>query len=633
MKSHFLVLFFLSVLSLNAQVNLSSSLTACYALDGNANDPLSSLNGTLSSVTATVDRFNNANSAFAFAGTPGSSITLPNNALIKAPQVSFSGWVRFNTISTSQYLVFTHNGCGNYHEGYMLAGSNQVPGGFKLQMAKANNTCSSPGQTTLNGTTALSAQTWYHVGFYAGPDSLKLYLNGALESSIANPSPLTYNPLSNVVLGGSGLAFNIPFSGTMDNVRFYNRKLNGSEFQQLYLLDPSCSGIPLGSAPVVAFTVSAVSVCAGNSVTLSDLSTNNPTAWNWQTPGANTPTSSVQNPVITYTNPGTYVVSLVSSNTVGASNTGTQSIVVLPNPNVTISGPSSICSGEQVTLIAGGANTYSWNTAQTGPTISVNTGMGAFYSVSGSDLNGCTGSASFSLTVLPSPVIFISSNSTLVCQGQSLTLSASGAASYTWNTLQNGNSIVVYPTGNVVYQVNGSAVNTCSSSSSIAIAVASLPTVLATANKTLVCRGNPVVLTGSGAQTYIWNSSLTGSTVQVTPNFNSSYTVVGTASNGCSASAVVNVQVSECVGIEETLSADKIRVYPNPAIDKVTIHLPSTNFSELKLTDALGRELWKESLSGISETSIDIGQEAAGLYYLILNQSSGSTVIKLNKLP
>ncbi len=631
MKSQFLVLLFLSGLSLNAQVNLSSSLTACYALNANANDPVSSLNGTLGSVTATVDRFNNANSAYAFSGNAASRIELPNSPLLKANQVSFSAWVKFNTVSAIQFIVFAHNGCGSYHEGYQFA-LNYNGFNSRLQIVKSV-VCSQAAQIITNGNTNLSANTWYHVGFYAGPDSLKLYLNGNLDASAANSNTLTYSPTAKVYLGGSNLGVNAPLNGNLDNVRFYNRKLNGSEFQQLYLLDPSCIAIPTGSVPSVAFAVSSVSLCAGNSVSLSDLSTNNPTAWNWQTPGANTPTSSLQNPIITYTNPGTYIVSLVSSNTVGASNTGTQSIVVLPNPNVTISGPSSICSGEQVTLIAGGANTYSWNTAQTGPTISVNTGMGAFYSVSGSDLNGCTGSANFSLTVLPSPVIFISGNSTLVCQGQSLTLTASGAASYTWNTLQNGNSIVVYPTGNAVYQVNGSALNNCSSNSSIAIVVAPLPTVLATANKTLVCRGNPVVLTGSGAQTYVWNSSLTGSTVQVTPNFNSSYTVVGTASNGCSASAVVNVQVSECVGIEETLSAGKIRVYPNPAMDKITIHLPSTNFTELKLRDALGRELWKESLSGISETSIDIGREAAGLYYLILSQSSGSTVIKLTKLP
>lgn len=629
---HILHLFFLfGTFFSNAQVNLSSSLTACYALNGNANDPVSSLNGTLNSVTATVDRFNNANSAYAFSGNAASRIELPNSPLLKANQVSFSAWVKFNTVSAIQFIVFAHNGCGSYHEGYQFA-LNYNGFNSRLQIVKSV-VCSQAAQIITNGNTNLNANTWYHVGFYAGPDSLKLYLNGNLDASAANSNTLTYSPTAKVYLGGSNLGVNAPLNGNLDNVRFYNRKLNGSEFQQLYLLDPSCIAIPTGSVPSVAFAVSSVSLCAGNSVSLSDLSTNNPTAWNWQTPGATTPTSSLQNPIITYTNPGTYIVSLVSSNTVGASNTGTQSIVVLPNPNVTISGPSSICSGEQVTLIAGGANTYSWSTAQTGPTINVNTGMGAFYSVSGSDLNGCTGSANFSLTVLPSPVIFISGNSTLVCQGQSLTLSASGATSYTWNTLQNGNSIVVYPTGNAVYQVNGSALNNCSSSSSIAIAVAPLPTVLATANKTLVCRGNPVVLTGSGAQSYVWNSALTGNTVQVTPNFNSSYTVVGTASNGCSANAVVNVQVSECVGIEETISAGKIRVYPNPAMDKVTIHLPSTNFTELKLRDALGRELWKESLSGISETSIDIGREAAGLYFLILSQSSVSTVIKLTKLP
>ncbi|MBL7901932.1 MAG: T9SS type A sorting domain-containing protein [Bacteroidia bacterium] len=247
-----LVLFLtLCLQQLQAQVNLNSSLTACYPLNGNAMENINSLNGTLSLVTSTIDRFGNSNSAYAFSGDSTSFIELPNSPLLKANAVSFSAWVRFNQLNTVQYIVFTHNGCFNYHEGYMLCVNNWVPGGFRLQMAKADNSCSFQGQATLNGSQVLSPLTWYHVGFYVGSDSLKLYLNGNLETSLANSNPIVYNSSTNVYLGGSNIStFNAYLDGCLDNVRFYNRKLNGAEMSALYTLDPVCRpdavGLPSG---------------------------------------------------------------------------------------------------------------------------------------------------------------------------------------------------------------------------------------------------------------------------------------------------------------------------------------------------------------------------------------------------
>lgn len=633
MRPFLYLLLLLGTFFSNAQINLNSSLTACYALNGNANDPVSNLNGTLSSVTSTVDRFNNAGSAYAFNGTAASRIELPNNSLLKSNQVSFSCWVKFNTVASSQIVVFAHNGCVSYHEGYSFGMANLGGGTTRIQIAKSTNACSAGTQIILNGNSSILASTWYHIGFYAGPDSLKLYLNGNLDASLANNNALFYSPSALVYLGGTNLGVNIPLNGSLDNARFYNRKLTGSEFQQLYLLDPACLAVPSGSVPSVAFTVSSVSLCAGNTVSLSDQSTNNPTAWNWQTPGAITPSTSLQNPVVTYSTPGTYVVSLVSSNTVGASNTATQSIVVLPNPLVTISGPQNVCSGQPVTLIAGGANTYSWSTAQTGPSIIVNTGMGGFYSVSGTDLNGCVGTAGFNLNVNPSPVVFISASPTLICQGQSLSLNASGANTYTWNTLQTGNSIVVTPAANTNYQVTGTDANNCSGTSSLAIGVQPLPAVMASANKTIVCRGNPVILSATGAQTYVWNSSLNGSTVQVNPTFNSSYTVVGTASTGCSAQSVINITVSECVGIEITALESNTQLFPNPAKEWIKIRFPSADVSLVKILDALGREIVSLSQEFELEIEIDLRDINSGVYTLLFispQESFKKKLIKLN---
>lgn len=222
---------------------LSTSLTACYALNANGTEPINNLTGTLSAVTATVDRFSNANSAIHFNGNAGSFIALPNSPLLKSTNaVSFSAWVRLDNITQPHYIVFAHNTCASYHEGYTLITQNLGPG-YKLHVVKSSGACSPATQQVLSSSSNMIANTWYHIGGYIGNDSLKVYLNGALQGSLPITIPFSYNASENVFLGGTGLPFNLPMLGTLDNVRFYNRKLTDGEFNQLFLTDPSCAAV------------------------------------------------------------------------------------------------------------------------------------------------------------------------------------------------------------------------------------------------------------------------------------------------------------------------------------------------------------------------------------------------------
>ncbi len=384
--------------SVNAQVNLSLSLTACYDLNANVNEPINNLTGTLSAVTPTVDRFNNPSSAYAFSGSTGSHIRLPNSPLIKSNAVTFSCWVRFN-VMTAQIFAFAHNGCGSYHEGYQLSSTSVGPGAYRFQIAKSTSACSSTGQVILNGNFAPVAQTWYHVAFYAGSDSLKLFVNGNLDASSVNFNPMAYSPTANVYLGGTNLGVNLPFSGSLDNVRFYNRKLNNTEINQLYTVDPTCTG---GPVPVASFSVSTLNICANQTVTLNDLSTNTPTAWAWQMAGATPSVSSITNPVTSFPNPGNYTISLITTNGFGSSNPVSQTITIKPLPIVTSSsGNTLICSGNSEALVANGASTYTWSTSQNFQAISVSPTVTTTYSVVGTATNGCKNSSSITINVSP----------------------------------------------------------------------------------------------------------------------------------------------------------------------------------------------------------------------------------------
>ena len=70
-------------------------------------------------------------------------------------------------------------------------------------------------------------------------------------------------------------------------------------------------------APVVDFVADQVEVEEGETVTFTDLSTNNPTEWSWTFEGGEPATSTEQNPTVTYAEAGTYDVTLIATNVAG----------------------------------------------------------------------------------------------------------------------------------------------------------------------------------------------------------------------------------------------------------------------------------------------------------------------------
>ncbi|MES2761389.1 MAG: M43 family zinc metalloprotease [Bacteroidota bacterium] len=92
---------------------------------------------------------------------------------------------------------------------------------------------------------------------------------------------------------------------------------------------------PAQCAPAALFKSDKQVICAGQSITYTDQSNiAAPTGWTWSFEGGTPNTSNVQNPTITYNNPGTYSVQLVSSNSVGNSTPEVKTgyVIVLPAP-------------------------------------------------------------------------------------------------------------------------------------------------------------------------------------------------------------------------------------------------------------------------------------------------------------
>lgn len=164
----------------------------------------------------------------------------------------------------------------------------------------------------------------------------------------------------------------------------------------------------------------------------------------------------------------------------------------------------------------------------------------------------CSTNASMSLNVILIPTVNIVSTSSNVCLGNTATLTATGATSYTWNTNTSGSVIVVAPFVSTTYTVTGSN-PTCPNSSTV-ITIASSPalTLVAQASPAAICSGDSATLTVSGANTYLWNGGTTTPSVVVTPTISTNYIVTGNDGPGCWASKTVFVKVNSLPSISIT---------------------------------------------------------------------------------
>ena len=306
---------------------------------------------------------------------------------------------------------------------------------------------------------------------------------------------------------------------------------------------------------------------------------------------------------------GNYTVT--ATNTEGCFSFANVSVVVSPLPNVSIIGDNNFCQGESMTLIANGASSYMWSNGSNTAAVTVsNPGVST---VIGTDANGCSSSASKTISVNPSyhiqlaasicqgggyyfngqyltsagtytqnfstvngcdsiitltltimdfPAPTITGN-TILCEGQSTTLTANGGNTYSWNNGSSNASITVLQSG--IYTVTATSVEGCSSTSNVTVSMSPLPTISICGNTTF-CEGSSTTLIASGADTYSWSNG--ANTAAVTISSFGLYTVTGVSAYGCSNTATVTVlslaspqitisgETDICAGESTTLTAN-----------------------------------------------------------------------------
>ncbi|MFM2387697.1 MAG: hypothetical protein RL660_2454 [Bacteroidota bacterium] len=324
-------------------------------------------------------------------------------------------------------------------------------------------------------------------------------------------------------------------------------------------------------------------------------------AWNFGDPSSGSlDTSSLQNPTHLYSFPGTYTVTLVVTSAGGLVDTMQTIIVIDPPLTQVTTGPSdTICIGQSAQLSACCAAYYDWSPSATLNNPNIDNPIATpfittVYTVTASDMNGCTATNTQEVVVLPPANVQITPSTNSPCLNDTITLTATGSSLYTWTptpglsvSSQNSADVIITNTSQT-YTVTATDNIGCTTSTTININ-ASVPNITITGDDTL-CLGQSTTLVASGATSYSWTGGISNNTA-FTPNTTTTYTVTGTNANGCTSTASITVVVVNlsaqtgttttiCQGLSTQLSACCGTSYawtPSASLSNPLIANPSAN--------------------------------------------------------
>jgi hypothetical protein len=367
-------------------------------------------------------------------------------------------------------------------------------------------------------------------------------------------------------------------------------------------------------------------ICPGQST---NLTINGSVSSTYQWYNNNQPIPSSNLTAINVNTPGTYKVAVTNS-TLGCSDESVDYIVTLnPTPNVNAGNDQTVCAGTQVSFSATGANSFLWNNGVNNALLTVNTVNSNYsntYTVTGTDATtGCTANDQVTITVNALPNLN-AGNDLIACDNSPITLTATGANSYTWTGgITNGIPLQLN-SGTFNFSVTGTDVNGCAATDSINVTINPSPVVSA-GNDQIVCSNElPATITATSDQLqtgFLWNGSQSGA--QINASTSGNYIVLGTNIFGCSSSDTITLDVFPVLTVEAgtivsvcssdlpaTLSAaasSQIQTYQwSTGENTQNIEVNQNGIFEVTVTDANGCQAYDEvEVTVLSSPSVNAG--------------------------
>lgn len=380
-----------------------------------------------------------------------------------------------------------------------------------------------------------------------GHDDLSVYINPALTFSVNSVVAAVCSKANGRIYFMASQPVNIDMTGpngyTYHSGSYGTSAISNLESGWYYYTCTSSSGIcvitdsvevpELTQGTHFITTNPATPVCQGATVGLYGIYYGSPIQSLWST-GSTAGSINVNTA-------GTY--SLTLTDTI-AGCTVSDTIVITfkpkPQPNITVSGATTFCSGNAVQLDAGSGNwLYQWNNGAQTQTIPA-TASGK-YIVSVTDTaNQCSNTDTVTVNVLPIPqYTVLPANPVNVCFGQPVTLTATpGFTAYQWSTGDTLSTLYVTTSGN--YSITVTNNYGCTTTSVTSVTQAPLLTASNIASNVScngLCNGSVNIQVNGGTPPYIYQWS-NGNGMGLCPG---NYSVTITDAIGCTTSGTATI--------------------------------------------------------------------------------------------
>ncbi|MDX1410174.1 MAG: hypothetical protein R3330_18620, partial [Saprospiraceae bacterium] len=339
--------------------------------------------------------------------------------------------------------------------------------------------------------------------------------------------------------GGDAVAWSWSSSGTasFNNTNIQNPQATGVADGEIFTVTVTdvngCTSTATTTATVNALPACSAStggaICAGGTLTLMETG-GDATSWSWTSNGgatimdANMATATATG----VTNGEIFTVVITDANGCTSSCSVMAVVNQLPGCAATNSGP--VCEGQPLTIEETGGDAVSWSWSSNGAAVindatamvawATNVSDGEIFTVTITDVNGCTSTCSTTAIVYPEPAA-VASNNGPICSVDALDLMETGGDAVSWSWSSSGSAALNDPflqnptatgvSNNEIFTVVVTDANGCTNTASTVATVNSMP-VCGASNDGPICEGGTLTLTDAGNWT-TWSWSSNGSAV------------------------------------------------------------------------------------------------------------------------
>lgn len=259
----------------------------------------------------------------------------------------------------------------------------------------------------------------------------------------------------------------------------------------------------------------------------------------------------------------------------------------------------------------------------------------------------------FAITVVPAPTLQVTPGATQSCGPTPVTLTASGANTYSWSpatglNTTTGATVIANPASTTIYTVTGTN-GGCSITQQVVVAVTNVTSSF-TATPNIVDLKNSGVVnftntSSTNALFFNWNFGFPGagaantSSLKNPPAFTyttpGTYTVTliaesGSSTGNCRNTSTFDIVVRNTTGLEEAFDNGAIKIYPNPAQSYLQVEVPEReNVTEIQLTNAIGQVIARQKPAA-GQARLNVSMLPNGIYFVKIMNAEGSITRKVS---